>query len=623
MKTKLISLLFYLLLGCLSLSLQGQSLVSELGRYEGYNLNDYRGAALETLYLSMRDEVQLAANLYLPKDLEEGKQIPTILYLTRYHRAFGAARGIAWLNPYFYSTVGKEEIRFFTQKGYAMMVVDVRGTGASTGVRSMEFSEAEIEDGREIVDWIIAQPWSNGKVGSTGISYLGSTAQLLLVNQHPNVKAVINRSGVFDVYADVSFPGGVKLDKFMEVWRNSTYALDNYTFDFFGNTAGLVLRGPFPVKADRDREILAKAKEDHRGNFDIFPPLEELTFRDELVPALGESIDDYSPHTHMAAYVASQTPIFIISGWYDGANARAAVHNYLSEANTQRLLLGPWDHGPKEFISPFDHDDKVRFDVYTEMLRFFDYHLYGIDNGIKNELPVAYYNMGQEEWRQTENWPPTNSKMERLYLSGDQQLAEQPSAIASGVLEHRIDTTQHTGDGSRWNSLTPAFRYEKIGYPDWQERAANLLTFSGPRLTSPLDITGHPLVRLTLKVDATDATVFVYLQDKAPDGSLTYITEGQFRAIHRKESDKIPPYPVFGPYHTFEQADAMAVAPGEDFSLCFDLLPVSYTLPAGHQLQLAIAGADFHHFEVLEDGPSYLKVVVEEGVSFLELPVVK
>lgn len=617
---RLVFVVMCLVLSGAVLPLWGQARVSELGRYEGYNTNDYRGLVLQTQYLEMRDGVQLAANLYLPKGLEEGKQIPTILYLTRYHRAFEAARGIAWLNPYFYSTVGKEEVQFFTSKGYAMLVVDVRGTGASTGERTMEFSAAEIEDGGEVVDWIIAQPWSNKKVGSTGISYLGSTSQLLLVNEHPNVKAVINRSGVFDVYSDVSFPGGVKLDKFIEVWRNSTYALDNYAFDFFGNTAGMVLRGPFPVKSDRGREILTKAKEDHKANFDIFPPLGALTFRDELIPALGESIDDYSPHSHIAAYAASQTPIFIISGWYDGANARAAVHNYLSEANTQRLLLGAWDHGPKEFISPFGDSDKVRFDVMSEMLRFFDYHLYDIDNGVLDEKPVAYYNMGQEEWRLAENWPPYK-EAERLYLSADTKLVAQADEVGEGRLEHRVNKEQHTGDGSRWNSLTPAFRYEKIGYPDWAERVAGLLTFSSGRLEQPMDITGHPVVHLKLEADATDATIFVYLQDKAPDGSLTYITEGQFRAIHRSISNEQPPYLVFGPYHSFKEMDAMPVVPNESFSVSFDLLPVSYTLAAGHQLQLAIAGADARHFEVLENGPERFSVIIDADNSFVELPL--
>lgn len=614
-------LLLLLISGSLLSPLLAQEKVSELGRYTGYNPNNYEGAELATYYLTMRDSVQLAANVYLPKGLEPGKQIPTILYLTRYHRAFGAARGIAWINRYFYSTLGKEEIRFFTNKGYAMMIVDVRGTGASTGVRKMEFTAEEIEDGREVVDWIIEQPWSNGKVGSTGISYLGTTAQLLLVNQHPNVRAVINRSGVFDIYSDVSFPGGVKLDKFIEVWRNSTYALDNYRFGYFGNAAGLLLRGPFPVKSDRDRKVLAKAKEDHRGNFDIFPPLENLTFRDEEVPALGQSIDGYSVHRQLATMAAGGTPIFVISGWYDGANARAAIHNYRSSAPTQRLLIGPWDHGPKEFISPFGKNAKVTFDVYSEMLRFFDYHLYGIDNGITAELPVAYYNMGQEEWRETTTWPVPETQLQKLYLSGEESLLATPEDITPGILKYQVDTTQSTGGGSRWNSLTPAFRYQKIGYPDWTERSRNLLTFSYAPQSQSLDITGHPVIQLSLRADATDATIFVYLQDRAPDGTVTYITEGQFRALHRQESAQRPPYPVFGPYHTFTEAAGQPIKSGQEFTVSFDLLPVSYTIPAGHQLQLAIAGADASHFEVLPNGPTTLEVVVNKDENYLELPV--
>ena len=577
---------------------------------------------MESHYLLMRDSVQLAANLYLPKGLEPNKGIPTILYLTRYIRALEAADVIGWFNPYFYGTVEKEEIKFFTNKGYAVMVVDVRGTGASTGVRPMEFSDAEIHDGAEIVDWIITQPWSNGKVGANGVSYLATTAEMLLINHHPSVKAIVNRSGIFDLYHNITFPGGVRMGRFIEVWRNSTYALDNNKLGFFSAAAGLLVKGPMPVRGDKNRRILKAAEEDHKGNFDIFPPLEELTFRDEIVPELDQPIDAYSPHRKMDVIESSGTPIYRISGWLDGGNVNAAIQGYWAMQNSKKLLIGPWDHGAKEFISPFDGNRKVKFDILSEMLRFFDYYLYGIENGILEEPPINYYSMGKEEWRQTDQWPDPAFSYDTLYFSADHLLQADRDQWVEGHLQYHIDYDQTTGDGSRWNSLTPAFRYEKIGYPDWTRTCRDLHTFSTLPLKEERELTGHPLISLTMSADARDATVFVYLQDKAPDGSVTYITEGQFRAIHRKESGEEPPYPQIGPHHTFTRADSMPIEPDTPFQLRFDLLPTSYLLREGHQLQVAFAGVDIGHFDPPEDRPSKFQFLMEQPLHcFIELPL--
>ena len=178
-----------------------QKKVSALGLYNGYTTADFNGFEYQSEYLEMRDGIKLAADICLPKRLEKDKKIPTILYLTRYVRSFETKFPFSLLTKTLFGQITKKEIEFFTSYGYAVVIIDVRGTGASFGTRHMEFSPEEVEDGREIVDWIIAQNWSNQKVGSTGISYLGTTAEMLLVNQHPNVKACIPRSSISRIYS--------------------------------------------------------------------------------------------------------------------------------------------------------------------------------------------------------------------------------------------------------------------------------------------------------------------------------------------------------------------------------------------------------------------------------------
>lgn len=587
--------------------------VSQLGKYQGYNLENYNGFKTESLYLTLRDSIQLALDVHLPKGLEASKKIPAILYLTRYVRSLQPIGSIRWLTGPIFGNVPKEEVKYLTTHGYACIIVDVRGTGASTGSRTMEFSSQEIADGAEVVDWIIRQPWSNGKVGSTGVSYLGTTAELLLVNQHPAVQASVIRSGTFDLYEHIAFPGGVRQGPFLEVWRNSTYALDNSKLGYFSFMAGLVVKGVKPVDGDKGRKKLRSALEDHEDNFDIFKEFPKLVYRDQLITSLGKSMNNYSPHFYGKEIEGSKTPIYRISGWYDGANMKSAIQGFLSTQNSQKLLIGPWDHGPFEFISPFGNTSKVTFDVYAEILRFFDFHLKGIDNGILEEPPIHYYNMGQEQWRSASQWPEPNIGKQTFFFSADSMLIQEKNKIQTGSIPYEVDYTFSTGAGARWHSLTPAYRMDPIGYPDWTARASRLLTFSTEPVPQPTEITGYPVVELHLKCDGTDPTIFVYLQDQAPDGRLTYITEGQFRAIHRKESNDTPPYPMLGPYHTFKESDSELVVPGKPFEVTFELLPISYELPKGHRLQVAISGADVDHFDVPQDRPETLEVLIAEG----------
>ncbi len=111
-------------------------------------------------------------------------------------------------------------------RGYAYVIVDVRGSGASFGSRRGELVPLEARDGKDVVDWIVSHPWSDGKVGATGVSYVGTTAELLLVNRHPAVKAIVPQFSLFDGYPDIFFSGGVPHTWFIENWAQAIIAMD-------------------------------------------------------------------------------------------------------------------------------------------------------------------------------------------------------------------------------------------------------------------------------------------------------------------------------------------------------------------------------------------------------------
>ena len=376
-------------------------------------------------YLTMRDGVKIAIDLFLPKGHQDADHLPTILEQNRYWRSIS----VPW--PFrlaFGEIPAAAEKRRFVTHGYAWVEADVRGTGASYGsCPNPNFSGDQIRDGAEIVNWIIRQPWSDGKVGATGISYGGMTSQLLLVNDHPAVKAVAPRFTQFDEYSDIVFPGGICFTSLVDAWARFTQTLDRDVVPdslpaWMWLGAKLTGAGVRPVDADHDRTMLAAAVRAHADNFDHYAEVRSLVYRDDVAPS-GLCLNATSAHHYAPNMQASGAAIYSESGWLDGAYVHAAVKRYLTVRNAgSRLTLGPWPHGGWLNISPFSAARKPQFDQIGELLRFFDYHLKGIDTGIAAEKPVHYFTMGEEKWKAADTWPPPEASMISYYLDGDNRL---------------------------------------------------------------------------------------------------------------------------------------------------------------------------------------------------------
>lgn len=603
-------------------SAQAQTKISEFGQYEGYSEERTKKSKYRSYYIETRDSLKLAADVFLPKDLKDDEQLPTIVYLTRYIRTLRGKWFIRWLKNPIFGQVSEEEVEYWTKHGYAVVLVDVRGTGASTGIRTMEFSPAEIHDGEEVVDWIIGNSWSNGKVGVTGISYLGTTAELLLVNQHPAVKACIPRSNIFDLYNDITYPGGIPHSEFIEVWKDLTLSLDVSDLSVVSKQAKRLIKGASPVKGER--KVLKAALEDHKNNFDIFQALLEVDYKDELHPDLGRPITDYGISNYIDEIANSGTAIYRIDGWWDGGLVRSAIYGYLTTPNTEKLTIGPWDHGPAEQVSPFVAYSTVKFDLYAEMLRFFDFHLKDIDNGFDQDPPIQYYTFGQEQWKSSELWPPAEAMNDTLFLSDAGRLVDGVHEKEGESSTYEVDYTVGTGDAAGWNSMTPNYRRGgPINYPDRAEVNSSMEVYTSEALSKPLEITGHPYVELYMSIPTTDGALFAYLEHVSPDGFVQYITEGQVRLIHREvKTDKL--LPTIGPYLSYYEKDARPVEPGEVEYFTFELLPTSYEVPAGHSIRLSLAGSDVHHFQLTDIRPDEMTFWYSDVYdSRIILPVVK
>lgn len=166
----------------------------------------YKRVSAQSRYLTMSDGVAIAVDVMRPLGVAADARLPTILFFARYWRSF-ALRG---LEPTKRALIGPRQPLpdFLLGNGYAVVVVDTRGSGASGGFTPYPFNRRELEDYAEVVDWVIAQPWSNGKVGATGISYEGIAAELLCAMHPQATKVVIPQQADIDQYGECLLPGG-------------------------------------------------------------------------------------------------------------------------------------------------------------------------------------------------------------------------------------------------------------------------------------------------------------------------------------------------------------------------------------------------------------------------------
>lgn len=592
----------------------------DLGDYDpsGPVYDDFE---VQSQYVKMRDGVRLAVDVLLPKGRPTDARLPALLYQTSFWRSVE----VRWPFNHFHEPDALQ--RFFVRHGYAVVLVDVRGTGASFGSRLYPWHEDELEDGAEIVQWIVAQPWSDGTVGAFGAGYEGTAAELLATRNRPEVKAVMPMFSEYDTYLETAFPGGIFNEWFVRHWSKFTDEMSrNIVPEEVGRLARAFAKGVSPVEGVKGRELLEAAIAEHRENVDLYELALGATARDTVRTQKGHSgsIDDFTVFRHEPAIEASGTPVFAWGSWFNGASADSVIRRFRNYENPVWGIIGPWNKGATQNASPYARSDAAmppEDDQRREALRFFDRYLRGRDTGHRPPRLLLYFTLGVEQWRATTQWPPAGAQAESWYFASEGRLAPHPPAEAEGADAYKVDFDASTGDANRWRShLLGA----PVRYPDRAEADRRLLTYDSPPLESDIEITGHPVVTLYVTSTHRDGAFYVYLEEIAPSGRVTYLTEGQLRALYRKVSTEEPPYVAAGPYHSFTEADAAPLIPGETAELAFALQPISAVVRKGHRLRVAVAGHDASVFaRVPEEGAPTVTVARNAAhASRIELPVI-
>jgi putative CocE/NonD family hydrolase len=589
-------------------------------RYLAGRAAEHRVTTPRSRYVTMPDGCRLAVDIHLP-DGDAARRWPTVLILTPYVRRFQLTAGSnvePSPNSYRYRDM-------FVPRGYAVVVVDARGTGASFGTRDSFRSPRERDDYRAIADWVVSEPWSDGRIGATGISYLGAACDFLASTGHKAVKAIAPLFAVWDTWADNYYPGGLLIKRLALTYDELMVALDHDRRDLrrkFSYFADPALQGPMPVDDDKDGALAREAVQEHLANFRMPDFMTEFKFRDDALPYDPSFTSaSFGPYNYLDT-MPKDVAVYAISGWMDGAGyANGTLSRFLTLPNAERrIMLGPWDHGARVNVSPWRARVEPELPVLGEVLRFFDQHLAGRETGLGDEDPIHYFALHAEEWRSARSWPPSPSSR-KLFVTAPGALAATMPGQASKE-SFKADFAFGTGSQTRYERIAgiEATSY----YADWSERERRLPGFSSEPLGAPLEIAGHPVVSLWLASSEPDAAVFAYLSEVEADGTVRYVTEGLLRAIHRAETPAPRNYRTTWPWRSFARKDARPMPRGEPQLLRFALLPTAWRFSAGSRIRLSIAGADADHFVQTPHGRPPVLTVLSGGerASVLELPAV-
>lgn len=563
-----------------------------------------------SLYVPMRDGCRLALDYYLPQPIQNeppaGTQFPAIVLFTPYYRRFALTDSSLGTEP----TPNAGKYRdYFVPRGYALVVVDVRGTGASFGTRDSFRSPRERDDYREIADWIVAQPWCNGIIGATGISYLGAACDFLASTGHPAVKAIAPISAVWDTYSDHYYPGGLFLNQLSQTYDRLMIALDHDRRELlneFGYFKDPNYAGPQPVDDDSDGQACRDAVCEHRGNFRMSDFIREFACRDDSLPYNPDFTSAcFSPYYYRDG-IRPDVAVLSVSGWMDGAGyANGSISRFLTlDGNPRHLLLGPWDHGARTNTSPWRDGIAPCFNPFDEILRFFDHYLLGNNTGLECEKPVHYFSVHKESWRATDDWPPIE-KHSAFYFNDDRELTNQPET--EGATDVDVDFLFGTGSETRYERI--AGHDCRDYYSDWKQREQTLFSYTSAPIPADAELTGHPIADLWVECSEPDAAIILYLSEVLGSGEVHYVTEGLLRALHRRESPAPDNYKTSWPFRSFSRRDAAPMPTNTPQNLHFAMLPVSWTFRRNSRIRLSIAGADADHIVQVPYGrPPSLRV---------------
>jgi putative CocE/NonD family hydrolase len=529
----------------------------------------------KNIEVPMRDGTILRADLYRPDSREK---LPVLLNRTPYNKAMPMV---------FAMTLDAMRA---AEAGYNVMVQDCRGRFASDGV--FDCFTIEARDGYDTIEWAARQPWSNGKVGTYGASYMGATQWLAATESPPSLKAMVPSITASDYHDGWTYQGGAFSLFFNVSWTMAALAPPSLLRD----------RAKSPeLGAELGRTL---------GTIDtMLEAMKHMPLREFPMFRMGApyffdwlahpSYDDYWRRICIEEHHPKiNVPALNIGGWYDVFQG-GTVRNFLgmrsrggseSARAGQLLIVGPWSHAVpfQNLVGGVDfgyQTSAISADIDGLQLRFFDRHLKGI--GDSDLAPVRIFVMGINRWREEKEWPIPGTEF-RYYLHsrgransmyGDGALSTQPPGAESPdhFLYNPNDPAPTVGGplccyaGALQGG---AFDQSSV------EHRADVLVYSTEPLAEDIEVTGPIVVTLFAASSALDTDFTAKLVDVGPCGMARNLTDGIIRARFRES-----------------QSEQKLLSPGKVTQFTIDLWNTANVFKAGHRIRLEISSSNFPRFD--------------------------
>ena len=516
--------------------------------------------------------------------------------------------------------------RDIVARGYVAVYQDTRGRHGSEGEDRVYADDAS--DGRDTLDWIAGQPWSNHMVGMSGSSAGATTTFAAASTRHPSLRAFFAQAGASSIYDDVVYEGqAIEMERLWLWVARNIPGLSSSHRDAVRGRLGVgaaELEAAATAAATRYARLEAARQAD--------PPFIEspdwmrlpLTGYPDFAtsqPFLNEIITHPAPDAFRVAHNFRRTieiPGFHVTTWFDvfQTSVLAAFSDIQSRVGNQKLWIGPNEH---YFVY------QCGFWPRDPYFAWFDYWLRGEPTGIMDE-PAVFYSPRAwiedreayipDDWRYAERWPPPEVRPQRFYLRGDGSLgADGPGGPPR---HYRYDPRRPIPTAGGRNMLIdagPRDQRSVQALPDYG------VIYCGETLCEDLTIAGEVRVTLSVQSDCPDTDFVAKLIDLYPDGRAVLIMDGVIRAMYRDPS-----------------GEQRHLAPGQVERLTINLGHICHTFGAGHRLEVDVTSSNFPrrarntnsgHPILANDSDADIRVATniilhaEGHPSFLDLPVLR
>lgn len=595
--------------------------VSRPGHYKGYSEIQYDGWKRSSQYVAVSDGTKLAMDIFRPTDKGEvvTTPLPVIFIFTPYGRGMSVFKGVGGNSINLFTPVGSYFFQGGLTKllkyGYVIACADVRGLGASFGARAAANDRTEARDAHDLIEWLGTQDFSNGKVGMWGASYFGQTVLEAITTMPPHLKAAYFGVTNFN-YFDAWGRGGITRGSAGEVapspQREVKFAVP--------------VDGDVDNNGDGYPDQLWQAVNEHLDNGPFTGLLQSLPYRDSLSESYESGTRPYWEDTSASNYLEqikkSGVAAYIFGAWYDFLR-RDTIMTFVNWPNPAKLLVTQGVHGDSVVGLP------NQLNQLTEVHRFFDYWLKGIDNGVMEEPPVYYATVTTparhflfpgwrvpklSSWQFASQWPPHDTRIVNLYL--------QPDKLGLTPSKHETSWDDHQVDYSISTSLEPVVGQSIPNATEFDEKG---LTYTTEPLGEDSWVDGFPVMTLWVSSDNRDGDFFVVLEDVDRSGNSYYVSDGRLRASLAKTHQ--PPYDFLGlPWHRAYVEDENKLTPGEPVKLEMTMMPTSYMFKKGHRIRVSVVNSMGKVFNMEpqfnSDAPGWIRVYHDSTrQSKITLPV--